>query len=577
MHAINFNKTMKKIFLANNINLLSEIQIMKKLTCNGLKCFFFILFLFFPIWSFAQTQISISEKIEQISKSNASIKIKNPFELSNMTISTYTEKYTNGYKPQIFEFDKSILSTLNQGNQLYEMEIPLGDKETAIIEIFKVNIFDKNYKVYDSENRELIVNKGTFFHGIVKGDNTSLVVLSVFENEIDILISDKDSDKIISKELKGNLYILEDSKFIENNTYPCGTLSKPDIDINKSIQQAVGCKSILVSIVADNPFYINYGSEQAATNRIHTVFNQAAAKYINHEVSIVISEIRIFSVADPFDRTNNQTLLNSFTNWSGSNYYGHAISLFTTYNYGSIIGTAQAYDICNKNLTHNWSKVNNSYGYLVFAHELGHNFGSGHTNSGSIMDPTIGPEEFDTSTANLLRNGAISCGMVDNSSPIYLTTSNISSTSAIASWQIPPTSTRMFFIYQRVGDISWITIPVGYTNTYTVTGLNSNTQYVWTVAGDCSAGGAFPIYFTTPPSSNCLSFLQLSSNNTPTDDISAGTIVKEANATTGTITATNKITNTAKVTYRAGKSITLNAGFKADNGVVFKTEFGGCN
>jgi trimeric autotransporter adhesin len=62
-----------------------------------------------------------------------------------------------------------------------------------------------------------------------------------------------------------------------------------------------------------------------------------------------------------------------------------------------------------------------------------------------------------------------------------------------------------------------------------------------------------------------------------TDDISSGTTTKEANATTGTITATNKISGTAKVTYRAGKSISLNAGFKADNGTVFKTEFGGCN
>lgn len=63
----------------------------------------------------------------------------------------------------------------------------------------------------------------------------------------------------------------------------------------------------------------------------------------------------------------------------------------------------------------------------------------------------------------------------------------------------------------------------------------------------------------------------------PTDNYSSGIITKEANATTGEIAATNLITGTAKVTYRAGKSITLNAGFKADNGTVFKTEFGGCN
>ena len=61
------------------------------------------------------------------------------------------------------------------------------------------------------------------------------------------------------------------------------------------------------------------------------------------------------------------------------------------------------------------------------------------------------------------------------------------------------------------------------------------------------------------------------------DDYSSGILIKETNASTGVIIATNKITSTTKVTYRAGKSITLNAGFKADNGTVFKTEFGGCN
>lgn len=74
----------------------------------------------------------------------------------------------------------------------------------------------------------------------------------------------------------------------------------------------------------------------------------------------------------------------------------------------------------------------------------------------------------------------------------------------------------------------------------------------------------------------CSIVLILSSTNVPTDDISSGTILKQANSTTGKITATNKITGTANVTYQA-KSIELNEGFKADNGTVFKAEVGGCN
>jgi hypothetical protein len=61
-----------------------------------------------------------------------------------------------------------------------------------------------------------------------------------------------------------------------------------------------------------------------------------------------------------------------------------------------------------------------------------------------------------------------------------------------------------------------------------------------------------------------------------TDDYNSGTQVKQASATNGKITATNKITGNAKTTYQA-KSIELLPGFKADSGTVFKAEIGGCN
>ena len=85
----------------------------------------------------------------------------------------------------------------------------------------------------------------------------------------------------------------------------------------------------------------------------------------------------------------------------------------------------------------------------------------------------------------------------------------------------------------------------------------------------------FEVLSVCPPP--CVGLLTLSSTNNPTDDVSSGVILKEANALIGIITASNKITGTAIVTFKAGKSITLGPGFKADNGVVFKTEFGGCN
>lgn len=62
----------------------------------------------------------------------------------------------------------------------------------------------------------------------------------------------------------------------------------------------------------------------------------------------------------------------------------------------------------------------------------------------------------------------------------------------------------------------------------------------------------------------------------PTDDYSSSNILKTASSVNGKITATNKVTGTARVDYRA-KSVELNAGFRADGGTVFSAAIGGCN
>jgi hypothetical protein len=60
----------------------------------------------------------------------------------------------------------------------------------------------------------------------------------------------------------------------------------------------------------------------------------------------------------------------------------------------------------------------------------------------------------------------------------------------------------------------------------------------------------------------------------PTDDYSTGLQVKASNVK---ITAANKITGTANITYRSAQAIELSPGFLAANGTVFLAERGVCN
>jgi hypothetical protein len=105
--------------------------------------------------------------------------------------------------------------------------------------------------------------------------------------------------------------------------------------------------------------------------------------------------------------------------------------------------------------------------------------------------------------------------------------------------------------------------------TFTPTTEGLKTATVTISNDDCNeAVYDFAIQGTTCPS-------QLTLVSTA-DDYSSGTQLKTASSTGGTITATNKITGTAQVTYQA-KAIELKAGFQANSGTVFLAQPGGCN
>jgi trimeric autotransporter adhesin len=124
------------------------------------------------------------------------------------------------------------------------------------------------------------------------------------------------------------------------------------------------------------------------------------------------------------------------------------------------------------------------------------------------------------------------------------------------------------------GGGAWANISAAgvYTNVTTTTlnisniaGLNGN-QYRCVATG---AGG--------PANSNAATLLVSSATLTlssPADDISTNAGTKQA---TQSITATNKLTAPAVVTYRAGSAVTLSPGFEARNGVTFLAQIGGCN
>ena len=89
------------------------------------------------------------------------------------------------------------------------------------------------------------------------------------------------------------------------------------------------------------------------------------------------------------------------------------------------------------------------------------------------------------------------------------------------------------------------------------------------------------IYYASCENANCKSarvatsqVTVLPQTNSVTSNISTGTSIVQA---AQTINASNKVISPAKVTYKAGNSISLNTGFEAQTGSVFVAQIQGCN
>ncbi|MBA4853147.1 3-coathanger stack domain-containing protein [Emticicia sp. BO119] len=106
--------------------------------------------------------------------------------------------------------------------------------------------------------------------------------------------------------------------------------------------------------------------------------------------------------------------------------------------------------------------------------------------------------------------------------------------------------------------------------TITVTPSQNTTYSLTSVSNYCGPGSVTGV-------ANILLCQNSLSLTNPKDNYTTGIIIKETDGTHGEIVANNKISDSAKVTYSAGRSVILNPGFYVSNSGNFIAEIKGCN
>ena len=303
---------------------------------------------------------------------------------------------------QVLELDEELRSALlYESPAILKMMMPVNSNSS--IELQLVRVERPNPVVVESAaNHPVNVQHATHYQGIIAGDPSSLVALSVLENEVIGLVS--------AEQLGGN-YVLgrlpaaerelaaqqpyvfyQDREIFQQEHFSCATPDSGESYLREELSEMVedsrsldDCVQIYFEVNYD--IYQDKGSVQGAVQYVEALFNQVAMLYAAEQINLSISEVFVWNTPSPFNSTSSGQMLTDFQNYRTS-FNGDLAQLLSYQASGGIAvvnGLCHPYTIAKMSysgISSSFQQVPTySWSVMVVAHELGHLLGSQHTHA----------------------------------------------------------------------------------------------------------------------------------------------------------------------------------------------------
>ena len=291
---------------------------------------------------------------------------------------------------------KQLFSIVQQSPSAVTLNIPFNNQNIAI-ELVLVNIFTPDFSVRTSTNKNEPYTPGKYYRGIIKGNPNSMAVFSFFNNEFYGVLSDSlNGNIVIGKTLRpgnDNEYIIySDKNLLRSSSNFCKAPDRPVelSQLNRLSQlsnstSTVKCAKLYYEI--DNHIYLSNNSNSTnTTNWLTAVHNNVATLFYNDNISVALSEVFIWTTADPYTGVDaaEQLALFQSTRTSFNGDVGQLVSIDE--NNGGLSALTNA--LCT-NLNYAYSDIDFGFSFVptyswtieAITHEFGHLLGSPHTHS----------------------------------------------------------------------------------------------------------------------------------------------------------------------------------------------------
>jgi hypothetical protein len=273
------------------------------------------------------------------------------------------------------------------------LNIPTTKGSSLELELVPAKNFSDAFRINTPSGPVTNIDLGVHYWGIVKGDPSSMVTISIFKDEMVGVINYKNERYnigVLPKHADKMHIIYKDTDLRFKHQFTCETddeLHRIGEGSPEITDRSVGPDNcVRMFIETDYTLFQNKGSVANVVSYMTGVMSQVSALYTNESINLVLHELYVWDVADPYTGPSASNYLTQFRNAKNGVYNGDLAHLVGIHGLG---GVAYLDVLCNAYYGVGYSSINATYSNVptyswtieVLTHEIGHNLGSPHTHA----------------------------------------------------------------------------------------------------------------------------------------------------------------------------------------------------
>lgn len=357
-----------------------------------MKKFLLICFLQCFAFGFSQNLKPVAQKVSEYHNEKTELKSYDLFEV-NTNADKLAEYRRAATDITVLSLKSAELKRLiKEKPDFLEITFPFEGGKKITVEMYKHQILTNDFKVVTDQGKIVEYTPGVYYQGIVKGDNTSIVAFSFFNNDIVGVASTPELGNVVVGKAKNSQDFVSysDSKLTGANPFVCNVDGLKENQVqrapfnpkNASNKKTDNCVRIYYE-AGFGPYTQNGSNTTTTTDWVTAMHNNVSTLYANENVNVALSGVYVWTTTDPYTGSPS-AILNQFKN-TRTIFNGDLAQLLrnpatTSIAFVNSLCTNFRYSYCGVNFTYQ-NVPTYSWNIEAMTHELGHNLGSPHTHA----------------------------------------------------------------------------------------------------------------------------------------------------------------------------------------------------